>query len=226
MDSTVNVIWCAEDEEENISEEVKNHYEFVNEFMMQNFDYFWPRNVRVTQDLIRIVKHNTLCDIQSKKLVVPKKKLIKQILMADSKSTGISFQTHVVESKNRERSESSSTDENSRRTTNKAKATGAKSRRKSVDNSENLDEKQSDKPGKAAESVETTASLYRMQLSLDKVIKTRQMQQAAIEAFLVGRMNQHTSVDQPATIQPAKDQQPVTLPLSSTSGVRVSFLPS
>jgi hypothetical protein len=52
------------------------------------------------------------------------------------------------------------------------------------------------------------------------------MQQATIEAFLAGRMNQHTLVDQPATIQPAKDQQPVTRPLSSTSGVRVSFLPS
>ena len=82
--------------------------------------------------------------------------------MADSKSTGISFQTHIVESMNRERSESSSADENSRRTKNKARTTGVKSRRKSVDNSENLDEKQSDKLGKADESVETTASLYRM----------------------------------------------------------------
>ena len=70
VESTVNVIWCMEDncKDDNISDGViiKTHYEFINTFMSQNYDFFWPGNLRKTQDLIGIVKHNTLCDIQAK----------------------------------------------------------------------------------------------------------------------------------------------------------------
>ena len=66
--------------------------------MSANYDFFWPRDIQKTRDLMKVIKHNTLCDLQSKKIKIPTRTMRKQILMLDSKSKDLKFETHVDQS--------------------------------------------------------------------------------------------------------------------------------